>query len=219
MVRLDGICCAASPWGLQDCLPVHRPPPPHRRAKHVVVIVFDGFRPDSVTESDMPTLFRLAHEGTTFAHHHPVYLSSTEVNGTALATGAFPRHSGVMANDEYRPDLELLKPFGTQDLEVVRKGDAKSGGMYLRMPTVAEQARAAGLRTAIAGTKPVALLLDRRSAMHPANQRRRTLSCSAGRRCRPVKPATFVRRWGRCRPLPTRPGTPIAFKISGRQTC
>ena len=131
------------------------------RAKHVVVIVFDGLRPDSVTEADMPTLYRLAHEGTSFAHHHPVYLSTTEVNGTALATGAFPRNSGVMANDEYRPELELLKPFGTQDLEIIRKSDKLTSGQYLHMPTVAEIARAAGLRTAVAGTKPVVLLLDR----------------------------------------------------------
>src|SRR5579863_9590870 len=131
------------------------------KAHHVVLIVCDGLRPDSVTQQDMPTLYRLAHEGAFFAHHHPVYLSSTEVNGTALATGAYPTHSGLMANNEYRPEIDPLKPFGTESIAAVRKGDGLPGGPYLHMPTVAEMVRKAGLRTVIAGTKGVALLLDR----------------------------------------------------------
>jgi arylsulfatase A-like enzyme len=129
--------------------------------KHVVVIVCDGLRPDSVTQKDMPTLFALSHQGTFFNHHHPVYLSSTEVNGTALATGSYPQHSGIVANNEYRPAIELLKPFGTEELEAVRKADALTSNRYLQMPTVAETIRRAGFRTVIAGTKPVVLLLDR----------------------------------------------------------
>ncbi|HSZ55211.1 MAG TPA: alkaline phosphatase family protein [Tepidisphaeraceae bacterium] len=138
--------------------------------RHVVLIVCDGLRPDSVTPSDMPTLDRLAHDGTFFAHHHPVYLSSTEVNGTALATGAYPTHSGLMANNEYRRPLDPLKPFGTERIDMVREGDRLTGGLYLRMPAVAETVRAAGGRTVIAGTKGVALLLDRseRVAADPA---------------------------------------------------
>lgn len=134
---------------------------PKGTAKHVVVIVFDGLRPDSVTQADMPTLYQLARKGTVFAHHHSIYPSSTEVNGTALATGALPRHSGIMANDEYRPELELLHPIETQDRKEVKNADAMTGGLYLRMPTLAEIVKQAGLRTVVAGTKPVALLLDR----------------------------------------------------------
>jgi arylsulfatase A-like enzyme len=129
--------------------------------RHVVLIVCDGLRPDSVTASDMPTLDRLVHQGTFFAHHHPVYLSSTEVNGTALATGAYPTRSGLMANNEYRPALDPLKAFGTERFDMVRKADRLTGGLYLHMPTVAETVRQAGGRTVIAGTKGVALLLDR----------------------------------------------------------
>ncbi len=134
---------------------------PKGAAKHVVVIVFDGLRPDSVTQADMPTLFGLAQKGTVFAHHHSIYPSSTEVNGTALATGVLPRRSGIMANDEYRPELELLHPIETQDRNEVKNADAMTGGLYLRMPTLAEIVQQAGLRTVVAGTKPVALLLDR----------------------------------------------------------
>src|SRR4051812_21056695 len=67
------------------------------KAKHVVVVVMDAPRPDSVTAEDMPNLARLATAGTFFLRHHPVYVSSTEVNGTSLATGAKPSRNGVMA--------------------------------------------------------------------------------------------------------------------------
>ncbi|HLZ09953.1 MAG TPA: alkaline phosphatase family protein, partial [Chloroflexota bacterium] len=80
---------------------------------------------------------------------------------TALATGAYPQSSGIVANNEYRPGVELLKPFATEELEAARKADAITDGRYVRMPTVAEIVRRAGYRTVVAGTKPVVFLMDR----------------------------------------------------------
>src|SRR5262245_49197089 len=40
-------------------------------AEHVVVIVWDGMRPDFVRPQYTPTLARLAEEGVFFASHHP----------------------------------------------------------------------------------------------------------------------------------------------------
>ncbi|WP_157947722.1 alkaline phosphatase family protein [Abditibacterium utsteinense] len=127
--------------------------------EHVVMMVWDGLRPDSVSAQNTPNLFRLAQSGVTFSRHHPVYPSSTEVNGAALATGSYPEHSGVIANKEFRPDIDPLQAIATEDLEAVRKGDAKTP--YLLAPTLAEIIQASGSPTAIAGTKPVALLGDR----------------------------------------------------------
>lgn len=131
------------------------------KAERVVLIVWDGMRPDFVSARDTPTLYKLAQEGVTFAHHHSVYPTSTEVNGTALATGDYPNRSGLMANKEYRPEIDWVKPVDTQDLAAIRKGDELSQGRYLAVPTVAEILQQAGFRTLIAGTKPVALLHDR----------------------------------------------------------
>ena len=55
------------------------------KAEHVVVVVMDGLRPDFVTGKYMPTLRKLAGEGVFFKNHHAVYVSSTEVNGAAIA--------------------------------------------------------------------------------------------------------------------------------------
>src|SRR5689334_1953958 len=78
------------------------------KARHVVVMVWDGMRPDFVSETNTPTLWQLARSGVTFKHHHPVYLSATEVNGTAISTGAYPAHDGIVGNKEYRPGINPL---------------------------------------------------------------------------------------------------------------
>jgi arylsulfatase A-like enzyme len=131
------------------------------QAAHVVVMVWDGLRPDAVTEQDTPTLHRLARDGVFFQNHHAVYVSSTQVNGVALATGAYPSRNGILANREYRPALDALRPVRTESLAVVRQADRLTGGGYVRLPTLAEILRRQGLSTAVAGTKPVALLHDR----------------------------------------------------------
>ena len=73
--------------------------------RHVVVVVWDGMRPDFVTERNAPTLWKLAREGVTFRRHHSVYPTTTNVNGAAIATGAYPNRNGLLANREYRPRI------------------------------------------------------------------------------------------------------------------
>jgi arylsulfatase A-like enzyme len=124
-------------------------------------MVWDGMRPDFVSKENTPTLFEMSRQGVTFLHHHPVYVSSTEVNGTALATGVYPAQSTIIANDEFRPSIDSQGPIETQSLRAVRKGDALSHNHYLAFPTVSEILHENGLRTVVTGTKPVALLHDR----------------------------------------------------------
>jgi arylsulfatase A-like enzyme len=128
------------------------------KAEHVVLIVWDGMRPDFITEQNTPALHQLAKDGVLFSNHHSVYCTSTEVNGTAIATGAYPEHSGIIANRLYLPAIDPLEPVDTQKPEVVRKGDDVSGGHYLLRPTLAEILRATGKSAVIAGSKQVALL-------------------------------------------------------------
>jgi arylsulfatase A-like enzyme len=130
-------------------------------SRHVVVVVWDGMRPDFVTAENTPTLWKLAKDGVTFRNNHAVYPSATHVNGIALMTGVYPNHSGLTVNYDYRPDIDNNKFISTEQPDVVRKGDEISGGKYIAVPTIADLVRASGGRTVIAGTKTVALLLDR----------------------------------------------------------
>ncbi len=130
-------------------------------AEHVVVVVWDGMRPDFINPGYTPTLNQMVREGTLFRNHHAVYVSSTEVNGTALATGVYPNHSGIIANREYLPEINWLDSSATESVDTIRRGDGLTYGQYLAVPTLAEILHGTGIATAIAGTKPVTLLQDR----------------------------------------------------------
>ena len=129
--------------------------------RHVVVVVWDGMRPDFVSEQNTPALWKLARDGVTFRNHHSVYPSATNVNGTALVTGVYPGRNGITANHVYRSDID---PLHTIDIEIpaaVTKGDELSGGKYITVSTIAELIQREGGRTIVAAAKTVGLLLDR----------------------------------------------------------
>jgi hypothetical protein len=127
------------------------------------VIVWDGMRPDSVTERETPALWKLAREGVTFSKHHSVYPTATNVNGAAIATGVYPNRNSLLANREYRPQIDPRQAFENSDEAIIKKGDEITGGKYLVSPTIAEIVRGAGRRIAIAGTKSVVMLHDRQA--------------------------------------------------------
>ena len=136
---------------------------PAKPERHVVVVVWDGMRPDFVTEQNTPTLWKLAREGITFRNHHAVYPSATMVNGTAMVTGTYPGKNGIIANHVYRPDIDPHHSIDVELPAVVKKGDEVSGGKYILVPTIAELVQHAGGRTVIASAKTVGLLLDRQA--------------------------------------------------------
>src|SRR3989440_4471011 len=92
-------------------------------SRHVVIVVWDGMRPDFVSEQNTPTLWKLAQRGVTFQNHHSVYPSATIVNGTAINTGVYPNHSGILANHDYLPAIDAKKSIDVENVVVVRKGD------------------------------------------------------------------------------------------------
>jgi predicted AlkP superfamily pyrophosphatase or phosphodiesterase len=134
---------------------------PARPEHHVVVVVWDGMRPDFVTEQNTPTLWKLAREGVTFRNHHAAYPSATMVNGAAMVTGVYPGKSGIIANHVYRPDIDPRHAVDVELPPTVKKGDELSGGKYIAVPTIAGLVQRAGARSLIAAAKTVGLLLDR----------------------------------------------------------
>ncbi len=127
----------------------------------MVVVVWDGMRPDFVSEQNTPTLWKLAQAGVTFRNHHSAYPSATIVNGTAINTGVYPDRSGILANRDYLPNIDAKKSVDVENTRVVRKGDELSANQYVAAPTIAELLHGRGQRTAIATAKTVGLLLDR----------------------------------------------------------
>ena len=162
-------------------------------SRHVVVVVWDGMRPDFVTEQNAPTLWKLAQDGVTFRNHHAVFPSATNVNGTAIATGAYPERSGILANHVYRPELDARKSIDVEASAVVEKGDIWSGGKYVAVPTIAELVQDASGTTAIATAKTVGLLLDRH--VDPARGKK-SLTVFAGASVPPDAAASIAKTLG-----------------------
>jgi predicted AlkP superfamily pyrophosphatase or phosphodiesterase len=131
------------------------------KAEHVVVVVFDGMRPDFITPQFAPNLYSLATNGVFFKRHHPVYISTTIVNGTAIATGTYPGHSGILANSDYREELNSQSPVASEVLDTLRRGDLAAKGEYIAVDTLPELIQDAGFHTYVAGTKSVTLIHDR----------------------------------------------------------
>jgi predicted AlkP superfamily pyrophosphatase or phosphodiesterase len=129
--------------------------------KHVVVVVWDGMRPDFVGEHNTPTLWKLAQDGVTFRNHHSVYPSATVVNGTAIVTGDYPDRSGILANHDYLSRIDAKRSVDAENAGVVRRGDELSTNKYIAVQTIAELLHQHGQKTAIATAKTVGLLFDR----------------------------------------------------------
>lgn len=123
---------------------------PH--AEHVVVIVWDGMRPDFVTAENAPTLTALAHDGVFFRNNHSLFPTSTNVNGAVFATGDYPGHNGIVSNQEFRPEIDPLQHFDIADSPGLNAIDPQVNAKLICVPTVAEIVQKAGYRTAVAGS-------------------------------------------------------------------
>src|SRR5947207_14662655 len=82
------------------------PADPPKSERRVVIVVWDGMRPDFVSQQNTPALWKLARGGVIFRNHLAVYPSATVVNGTALVTGIYPGKDGIIANHVYRHEID-----------------------------------------------------------------------------------------------------------------
>ena len=147
-----------------------------RAKKRVIVMVWDGLRPDSIDPALTPQLARLRDErGVEFQEHHSVYPTFTMMNAAALATGTRSAHHGFYGNTEYQPgptgknakgrDIDFTQPIFTEDHGVLLALDAfyrAQGHGLFRVQSLFEAAHAAGLSTAVLGKGGPAFLLDYR---------------------------------------------------------
>jgi predicted AlkP superfamily pyrophosphatase or phosphodiesterase len=158
------IVFVAAPTRAQDSVTTHR-----GRGRIVVLMVWDGLRPDFVTQRDTPNLFRLAREGVRFDKHHSIFPTLTMVNATALATGAPPGVNGLEGNNFYLPP-SLETPKG----EVVSAEGAKAilnlngsnefKGRLIGLDTIAQEVAREGGYVGVIGKQGPTAVFDNRVA-------------------------------------------------------
>jgi PHD/YefM family antitoxin component YafN of YafNO toxin-antitoxin module len=149
-------------------------------ARLVIVMVWDGLRPDFVTRAETPNLYAMEHEGVDFAHSHALYPTVTMVNAAALATGARPGQTGILGDSMYlapalgragAPILSeprfgalLSRPLRLEDAPMLARlnGPNAFAGRLLGLDTVAQEVERAGGYLAVVGKEGPAFLWDNR---------------------------------------------------------
>ncbi len=83
----------------------------------ILFITSDGFRTDYVEWYDPPVIKSLIRDGVRVRDARPIFPPNTTANMAALATGAYPKTSGVAHNNQYIPELDRIvggvRPDGT----------------------------------------------------------------------------------------------------------
>jgi arylsulfatase A-like enzyme len=141
----------------------------------VILLVWDGLRPDSITPDVTPELARLRDAAVDFRNHHAVYPTFTMMNAAAFATGVRSGIHGFYGNTLYLPGptgrdaagetIDFARPVFTEDWGVLRALDVYArarGTSLLRARTLVQAAHAQGKRTAVLGKSGPAFLQDYR---------------------------------------------------------
>jgi Type I phosphodiesterase / nucleotide pyrophosphatase len=160
----------------------------HPRKRIFVLMVWDGLRPDMVTQRETPNLFALQREGVRFDRQHAQYPTDTMVNAAALATGAPPSIAGIFGDTMYLgpalkaaggpskailPDDVRNRPVVLEDSKLLAalNGPGAFGGRLLGIETVAQEILREGGYLAVVGKRGPTFMFDDRIAS-PAAARR-----------------------------------------------
>ncbi|MGH7814161.1 MAG: alkaline phosphatase family protein [Candidatus Binataceae bacterium] len=141
------------------------------RGRIVVLMVWDGLRPDAVTARDTPNLYRMARAGVRFDRNHAVFPTVTLVNSAALATGAPPGINGLEGNTIYatppgkpakgQPAGKLVSLEHSATTIALNAPDFYAGRL-LGIDTIAQEVERAGGYLAAIGKHGPALMFDNR---------------------------------------------------------
>ena len=103
---------------------------PERR---VILFIWDGLRPDSISAKDTPNLYQLKQQGSWFSDNHSSYPTFTMMNAASFATGNLAGKTGFYGNTLWDPratgtDAEGNKenfniPVFTEDYKVLQDMD------------------------------------------------------------------------------------------------
>jgi predicted AlkP superfamily pyrophosphatase or phosphodiesterase len=91
--------------------------------QRVIILMFDGLRPDYITAELMPNLYAFKKANSYGNHNHSVYPTVTRVNSASYATGSYPAHHGLMGNTVYFPQVDKVKGLNTGDAKELMRAD------------------------------------------------------------------------------------------------
>lgn len=115
----------------------------------VVLVSFDGLRPDLISPDMTPHLDRLRRKGVTLARHLTVYPSETRAAMPSLVTGASPGRHGLVGNKFLDRSVRPPRYIDTSDDRIIEALDAASGGSLMGVASLGEILAAHGRTLAV----------------------------------------------------------------------
>jgi len=114
--------------------------------------IFDGLRRDMITADIAPRLRAFIDGGTDFPSSRCVFPSVTRVNATAMACGAAPGVTGVIANKLYDPQVFPDQLMHTGLHEHVMQAEQAYAGGFVAVPSLGDILADHGLKLAVVST-------------------------------------------------------------------
>ena len=118
----------------------------------ILVIIWDGLRPDMVTAEQTPYLYSAAQRGAFCRASHAVFPTATRINASSLATGCYPGRHGLVDNEVYIPAVDPTRATSCADWQALRRLADAEGGRLLTATTLGEVLHGAGRRLACVGS-------------------------------------------------------------------
>jgi predicted AlkP superfamily pyrophosphatase or phosphodiesterase len=140
--------------------------------RKVILFVWDGLRPDSVTLKTTPNLWAMSQRGVVFHKNHATYPTFTMMNASSFNTGDFPAKAGFYGNWLWlRPNtlqgdnasksrVDYNQPVFTEDWNMLTSLNGYYNGQLLLVTRVLQAAQAKGLKTCIVGKSGAAFMFD-----------------------------------------------------------
>lgn len=81
----------------------------------IILVSLDGFRYDYLDKYEAPNLDALAEKGVKASWMIPSFPTKTFPNHYTIATGLYPEHHGIVANNMWDPEFKALFSLGNRD--------------------------------------------------------------------------------------------------------
>jgi predicted AlkP superfamily pyrophosphatase or phosphodiesterase len=140
------------------------------KQRQIIVYVWDGLRPDSVTAQTTPHLFALMQRGVAFKDNHASYPTFTMMNASSFATGDFAGKTGFFGNTLWSPKttgadfagktVDFEQPVFTEDYAILQDL-AKTD--LVNVTTLLQLAHQQHITTAVVGKSGPAFFQDYKS--------------------------------------------------------
>lgn len=120
--------------------------------RRILIVAFDGLRPDMVDAALTPNLVRMMQTGVSFTNSRACFPTETRVNQASLITGCLPRRHGIVANRFVDLNATSDAVIDSGDYQALTRADAALDGNLIEVPTLGEILHGVGRTFAVAGS-------------------------------------------------------------------